>query len=133
MDDLLKKRLLRRLERLPDEQVYRVLDYVEFLESKYGSGERKDTFMDKIADGVQDTMRATRLPAAAVRGTMSAVSSASKLMDKLAGAGRAAADELGKTLKSLDQAAQSPRQAPAADAEKTVEEDKPVEQEPPAT
>lgn len=103
MDDILRKRLLRRVDRLPDEQVYRVLDYIEFLESKYGAGERKDSVMDKIADGVQDTLRATRIPAAAIRGTMGAVGSASQLMERLATAGRAAADELGRTLSSLDQ------------------------------
>lgn len=118
MDDILQKRLLRRLERLPEEQVYRVLDYVEFLESKYGAGERKDSIMDKIADGVQDTLRATRLPAAAIRGTMGAVDSATKLMDRLAGAGRAAAQELGKTLSALDEATQ-PVAKPAPEEEST--------------
>jgi len=109
MDDILQKRLLRRIERLPDEQVYRVLDYIEFLESKYGAGVRKDSIMDKIADGVQDTLRATRIPAAAIRGTMGAVDSASRLMERLATAGRAAANELGRTLSTIDQAAQPPK------------------------
>ena len=109
MDDILQKRLLRHLDRLPEDQVYRVLDYVEFLESKYGARDRKDTIMDKIADGVQTTLRATRVPAAAIRGTMGAVDSASRMMERLASAGRAAATELGRTLTSLDRAAQPPK------------------------
>lgn len=127
MDDMLKKRLLRRLEQLPEEQVYRVLDYVEFLESKYGTRERKDTLMDKIADGVQDTLRASRIPAAAIRGTMGAVDSASRMMERLANAGRAAADELGRTLSSLDTAAQPPQAKPRPDTPP-----RPDAEEPPA-
>lgn len=96
MDDILMKRLVRRLERLPDEQAYRVLDYIEFLESKYGAGERKDGVMDKIADGVQDAMRAVRLPSAAIRGTVGAMDTAARMMDRLADAGRAAVHEMGR-------------------------------------
>lgn len=98
MDELFRKRILRRLDRLPEAQAYQVLDYIEFLESRYGSGERRDTVVDKVTDTVQDTLRAARLPAAAIRGTMGAMDSAARLMDRLAGAGRAAAAELGKTL-----------------------------------
>ncbi len=35
MHDVLRTRLLRKLESLPEEQVYQVLDYIEFLETKY--------------------------------------------------------------------------------------------------
>ncbi|HEX9726939.1 MAG TPA: hypothetical protein VGA37_00370 [Gemmatimonadales bacterium] len=107
MNEILLKRLERRLANLPDEQGYRVLDFVEFLESKYGTGEHRSTMFDKIADGVEDTLRATRVPAAAIRGTMGAVDSASKLMDKLSHAGKAAVEELGKTLNDMTQPAAS--------------------------
>src|SRR3970282_1887571 len=39
MNEFMRERLLRRLETLSDERLYQVLDYVEFLESKYA--ERK--------------------------------------------------------------------------------------------
>ena len=35
MHDVLRTRILRKLESLPEDQVYQVLDYMEFLESKY--------------------------------------------------------------------------------------------------
>ena len=35
MHDALRQRLIRKIESLPDEQVYQILDYIEFLESKY--------------------------------------------------------------------------------------------------
>ncbi len=35
MNDVLAERIRRRLDTMSDEQAYQVLDYVEFLESKY--------------------------------------------------------------------------------------------------
>ena len=35
MNDVLAERIRRKLDTLTDEQAYQVLDYVEFLESKY--------------------------------------------------------------------------------------------------
>ena len=35
MNDLLNERIRRKLDVMPDEQAYQVLDYIEFLESKY--------------------------------------------------------------------------------------------------
>ena len=35
MNDILRERLLRKLEALSEEKAYQVLDYIEFLESKY--------------------------------------------------------------------------------------------------
>ena len=98
MNELLLKRIERRLANLPDEQGYQVLDYVEFLETKYAPAQRDETVLQKIASGVEDTLRAGRIPAAAIRGTMKAMDSASRLMAQLAEAGRAAVDELGKSV-----------------------------------
>ena len=108
MNELLIKRIERRLANLSDEHGYRVLDYVEFLESKYGTRDRGNTVFEKIADGVEDTLRATRVPKAAIRGTMGAMDTASQIMDRLAQAGRTAVEELGKTL--------GPLESPGADA-----------------
>jgi hypothetical protein len=33
MHDALRQRLIRKIESLPDEQIYQILDYIEFLES----------------------------------------------------------------------------------------------------
>jgi hypothetical protein len=118
MNELLLKRIERRLANLPDEQGYQVLDYVEFLETKYAPAPRDETVLQKIASGVEDTLRAGRIPAAAIRGTMKAMDSASRLMAQLAEAGRAAVDELGKSVEQADAtgAGEAPTQAdqPAA-------------------
>jgi hypothetical protein len=102
------KRIERRLANLADEQGYQVLDYVEFLEAKYGTGDRRPTVLERLADGVEDVLRAGRVPAAAIRGTMGAVDSASRLMDRLAQAGRSAVSELNKTLKTAESAGPAP-------------------------
>jgi hypothetical protein len=94
MNDIFRERIIRRLEALPDDVAYQILDYIEFLESRHGTGAREPGTLQKIAEGVQDTLRASRLPAAAVRGTMNVMDAASKLMKGVAAAGRAAVDEL---------------------------------------
>src|SRR6185295_20403963 len=94
MNDIFRERIVRRLEALPDEIGYQILDYIEFLEARHGTGAREAGTLQKIAEGVQDTLRASRLPAAAVRGTMDVMDAASKLMRGVAAAGRAAVEEI---------------------------------------
>lgn len=103
MNELLRRRIGRRLENLADQQGYQVLDYIEFLESKYGTGARAPSSAERLSDTVEDTMRAIRLPGVAIRGTMGAVDAAARLMDRLGHAGRAAVDELGKSLAREDE------------------------------
>jgi dihydrolipoamide dehydrogenase len=57
MNDQLKDRLLRRLETLSDERGYQVLDFVEFLESKYAERAAPTGFLAKFTETVEDTMR----------------------------------------------------------------------------
>jgi hypothetical protein len=104
MNELLRKRIERHLENLSDEQGYQLLDYVEFLEGKYGTADRKPTTFERFTDGVENALRAGRLPATAIRETMHAVDSASRLMQRLAEAGRGAVDELGRSLKETEAA-----------------------------
>ncbi len=93
MNDLLRQRILRRLESLPEERAYQILDYIEFLESKYGERAAPSGILAKITETVEDTMRAAKLPVAAISGTASAVDSASRIMRGLAAAGQAVVDE----------------------------------------
>lgn len=108
MNEMLRKRIERHLENLSDEQGYQLLDYVEFLEEKYGTAARKPTTFERFTDGVEDALRAGRLPVTAIKETMHAVDSASRLMQRLAEAGRGAVEELGRSLKEKES------EAPAA-------------------
>ncbi len=95
MNEFLKKRLERKLEALPDERLYQVLDYIEFLESKYAarsSGE--PNAFQKLAETVEDTLRAGRMSAKAIGTTMDAMSAAGRVMGGLAAAGKAVVDQV---------------------------------------
>ena len=96
MNDILRDRLLRRLETLPEEKVYQVLDYVEFLESKYAERPAGAPAFQKVAETLEDTMRAGRVPITIIKGTMDAVGKAGRFFEGLAAAGKAAVDEARK-------------------------------------
>jgi hypothetical protein len=93
MNDLLRQRILRRLEPLPEERAYQILDYIEFLESKYGERSTPSGILARITETVEDTMRAAKLPVTAISGTASAVDSAGRIMKGLAAAGQAVVEE----------------------------------------
>ena len=121
MNEVLRERLLRKLETLPDDRAYMVLDYVEFLESKYATRAAGAPAFQKVAETLEDTMRAGRVPVNVIRGTMDVVSKAGRFMEGLAAAGRAAVEEVAR--KSDASPAES-APAPAPDAP-PVEERKP--------
>ncbi|HET6796999.1 MAG TPA: hypothetical protein VFH40_07550 [Gemmatimonadales bacterium] len=93
MNDLLKQRLTRLLEALDDEKGYQVLDYIEFLNSKYAARGQPGGILAKITETVENTMRAGKLPIQAISGTMGLMDSAAKVMKGLAAAGQAVVDE----------------------------------------
>ena len=93
MNDLLMQRILRRLEALSDERGYQVLDYVEFLESKFAERASPTGIFAKFTETVEDTMRAGKLPIQAISGTMGAMDSAAKVMKGFAAAGKSVVEE----------------------------------------
>ena len=113
MNDVLTERIQRKLDAMPDEQAYQVLDYIEFLESKYAQRAAGAPAFQKVAETLEDTMRAGRVPITIIKGTMDAVGKAGRFFEGLAAAGKAAVDEARK------------KPAPEKPAEKPVEETKP--------
>lgn len=93
MNDLLKQRILRKLEALGDARGYQILDYIEFLESKYAERSTPSNIFARLTETVEDTMRAGKLPLQAISGTMTIMDSAGKLMKGLTAAGRAVVEE----------------------------------------
>jgi len=93
VNDMLKQRILRKLEQLSDERGYQVLDYVEFLESKFAERATPSGIFAKLTETVEDTMRAGKLPIQAISGTMGVMDSAAKVMKGFAAAGKAVVDE----------------------------------------
>ncbi|CAN5331630.1 hypothetical protein BH23GEM4_BH23GEM4_07640 [soil metagenome] len=101
MHDTLKERLLRSIEGLPDEQVYRALDYVEFLASKYNrDGVRSARGMRRFGDVFEDRLRAQGLGMRAIRGTMDVVGTADRFFSEISEAGKSLLREVDAGLKA---------------------------------
>ena len=105
MNDLLKQRIARALDALSDDRGYQILDYIEFLESKYAERARPGGIFAKLTETVEDTMRAGKLPMQAISGTMGLVDGAAKVMKGLAAAGQAVVDE---AVKAAEDATRQP-------------------------
>jgi hypothetical protein len=134
MNELLRKRIDRHLANLSDEQGYQLLDYVEFLETKYGTADRTRSTFERFTEGVEDALRAGRLPAAAIRETMGAVDTASRMLQRLAEAGRSAVDEVGRSFSDTSAGSSQSDEAPtpASRAEEvTPTDDAPTDMETP--
>ncbi len=119
MNELLKQRILRRLDTLSDERGYQVLDYVDFLESRYAERTRPTNIFARITESVEDTMRAGRLPIQAISGTMGLVESAGRVMKGVAAAARTVIDEAEAATRvppPAPPAVAPPRPSPAADS-----------------
>ncbi len=116
MKDHVKERIVRALDALSDERGYQVLDYVEFLESKYGERAAPTGIFAQISDTVENTMRAGKLPLDAISGTVKIFGGATKVMNGLASAAQAVIDETTRTLSTPSKAtapAAKPAESPA--------------------
>lgn len=108
MEQHLRDRILRRLEALPDERGYQVLDYVEFLESKYAERATPDNLFTRLSERVEDTMRAGKAPISAITGTVGLFDGAAKVMKGLASAAQAVVDETTKVAREVTNAPSGP-------------------------
>ena len=103
MNEFLRKRIERKLESLPDDRVYQVLDFIEFLESRYGAAAAPPPSpLQRLAETVEDTLRAGRVSAGVVSKTMDAMGAAGRVMEGLAAAGKSVVDSV------ADQARKNP-------------------------
>jgi hypothetical protein len=89
MNEILRKQIWRKLENLPEEKVYAVLDFIEFLESEYGSqGAGEAPAFQRFAENFQKQMRRARVPATAVRESMKVLGATDRVFDAFRQAGR---------------------------------------------
>lgn len=117
----LRDRILRKLDTLSNDRLYQVLDYVEFLESRYA--ERQPTaasVFQRFTEGLEDTMRAGRLSADAIAQTMSIMNRAMGVLSGVAAAGKSVASDVvnaalpdARTRPPQRASASAPRSAPA--------------------
>ena len=95
MNDVQRDRILRKLETLPDDRVYQVLDYIEFLESRYAARSPVPAgIFQRFAEGVEDTMRTGRVSAATIGETMNYLSKAMGVLSGAVAAGKSVANDV---------------------------------------
>ncbi|HUF31340.1 MAG TPA: hypothetical protein VMM77_11880 [Gemmatimonadaceae bacterium] len=94
MNSVLRDRIIRKLEELPDERVYAVLDYIEFLDSRYATRQAPSNAFQRFAEGMEDTMRAGRVSAATIGETMNYLSKAMGVLSGAVAAGKSVATDV---------------------------------------
>jgi hypothetical protein len=104
----LRDRIMRKLETLSNDRLYQVLDYVEFLESRYAERQPSAaSVFQRFTEGLEDTMRAGRLSADTIAQTMSIMNRAMGVLSGVAAAGKSVASDV------VTAAARPPQRTPA--------------------
>ena len=104
MHDVLRQRLLRKIESLPDEQIYQVLDYIEFLESKYAATELVEASgLQKFAEGLEDKLRRKAVSPNTIREAFQLISAADRVLSGVSSAGKQILADLNQVLESPDE------------------------------
>ena len=94
MNPTLRDRILRKLDELPDERGYQLLDYVEFMESKFaGKTAVAPGAFERFAEGVEDTLRAGKVSASTIAETMGLLNKAMNVLGGVAATGKSLASD----------------------------------------
>lgn len=102
MNPSLKDRITRKLDSLSDERGYQILDYVEFLESKYAERQAPPpNVFQRFAEGVEDTMRAGRISTQTIGQTMDLMNKAMGVLSGVTAAGKSVANDLVTTASQI--------------------------------
>jgi len=101
MNEHLRDRILRKLETLSDERGYQVLDYVEFLQSRYAERESPtaSTFT-RFTEAIEDKLRASKVSANAIAETVGFMNRAANVLNSALETGKTMASELVNTTRS---------------------------------
>lgn len=95
MNPNLRDRILRKLDTLNDERAYQVLDYVEFLESRYAEQPAAPaSIFQRFGDAVEDSLRAGRVSAGTISKAMGLMGQAMSVLDGVAAAGKSVASDI---------------------------------------
>jgi hypothetical protein len=101
MNEHLRDRILRKLETLPDDRGYQVLDYVEFLESKYAERQSpSSTTFSKFTEAIEDKLRASKVSASTIAETLGFMNRAANVLNSAVETGRNMASDLVNTARS---------------------------------
>lgn len=120
MHDVLRERIWRHLDSLPEERVYQVLDYIEFLSSKYAREPVRppSSSVQRFGEKLEDKLRGNRVGFSAIKSTLEVVGTADRMMSGIAEAGRSLLREVGGASPGSTPApAAPPRKLPASDSD----------------
>ena len=99
MHEVLRTRLLRHIEALPEAQLYQALDYVEFLASKYARDAiRQPNSVQRFGERLEDKMRGQGLGMGAIKGALGVVGTAGKVVSGITEASRTVIREVEQVL-----------------------------------
>ena len=80
---------MRKIESLPENQVYQVLDFIEFLESKYAPDlKAQTTGLQRLAEGLEDQLRKRAFNPSNLREAFQLIAAADRALSSVAQAGR---------------------------------------------
>jgi len=101
MNEHLRDRILRKVEVLSDERGYQVLDYVEFLESRYAERQspNANTFT-RFTEAIEDKLRAGKVSASAIAETVGFMNRAANVLNSALETGKNMANDLVNTTRS---------------------------------
>ena len=101
MNEHLRDRILRKLETLSDDRGYQVLDYVEFLESRYAERDspNANTFT-RFTEAIEDKLRAGKVSASAIAETVGFMNRAAAVLNNAVETGKNMANELVNTTRT---------------------------------
>ncbi len=110
---------MRIIESLPEAQVYQVLDYIEFLESKHGSADpqKRAGGFQRLAEGIEDGLRNRSVDPSRLREAFQVFAAADRAMSGVAKAGRQLLDEIAGGGGGEGGAEGEPTESPGADGE----------------
>ena len=95
MNQFLRDRILRKLDTISDERAYQVLDFVEYLESKYAERQNPSTnVLQRFAETVEDKLRAGKVSASAIAETMGLLNRAANVLNGAVAAGKSVATDI---------------------------------------
>lgn len=126
MNPYVRDRISRKLDTLSDERLFQVLDYIEFLESRYAEKPAPNTnVFQRFTDGVGDTLRAGGLAAGTVSEAMGFLHKAMNTLSNVAettrsvatdvvSRARTAADQIATPGSSENSAASGPTSGPTS-------------------
>jgi hypothetical protein len=117
MNEHLRDRILRKLETLSDERGYQVLDYAEFLESRYAERESPNaSTFTRFTEAIEDKLRAGKVSASAIAETVGFMNRAASVLNNAVETGTKMASDLVNTARTASTTTPPPGPPPSTPA-----------------